>query len=315
MKRRMMPSATRFTCRAEAFTAGLISPDKKHERALMTSSGTSQDTAILALATEIESWLKDHLASSGGQRFVLGLSGGIDSALVCGLAARAVGPERAVGVLMPSSSNPEDAVSAHGVADTYGTPTITVDLAAPTNALRSVLPDADDIASTVNSRAGDMASTLDLEAHEGASAAQLADANLKPRLRMATLYYVANLCGGIVLGTGNKSEAMIGYFTKYGDGGVDLLPIVDLYKHEVRAMALAIGVPESVVQRPPSAGLWEGQTDEDEIGISYDELDAALIAISSGSTEEIDTPVLEKVKGMLASSQHKRAPIPAFRRS
>jgi NAD+ synthase len=147
-----------------------------------------------------------------------------------------------------------------------------------------------------------------------ANARQLAHANLKPRLRMTTLYYVANLCRGIVLGTGNKSESMIGYFTKYGDGGVDLKPISQLYKHEVRAVASAIGVPQAVIDRPPSAGLWAGQTDEKEIGLTYDQLDAALAAIESGDTEGIDPAVLERVQAMIRGSEHKRQPVPEMMR-
>lgn len=281
----------------------------------MAPANTSQSSDILSLASDIETWLREHLENSGAQRFVLGLSGGIDSALVCGLAARAAGAERVLGVLMPSSSNADDAASARKVADAFGIPTITVDLTAPTDALKSILPGADDVAPVPEAGERDAASTLDLEVHTSATPAQLAEANLKPRLRMTTLYYIANLFGGIVLGTGNKSEAMIGYYTKYGDGGVDLLPIVDLYKHEVREMSRAIGVPASAVERPPSAGLWEGQTDEDEIGFTYEELDATLMGISSGNTDGLDPAMVEKVQGMVAGSHHKRASIPAFRRS
>lgn len=270
----------------------------------MASTDTSRESDILSLANDIESWLSDHLKNSGAERFVLALSGGIDSALVCGLATRAVGADRVLGVLMPSSSNPDDAASAHKVAAAFGVRTLTIDLTGPTDALKSVLPAAEDVAQSLET---DHLSTAGVE--------QLANANLKPRLRMTTVYYVANLCSGIVLGTGNKSEAMIGYFTKYGDGGVDLLPIVDLYKFEVREMSRAIGVPDSVVRRPPSAGLWEGQTDEHEIGLSYEELDNALIAIARNDTSEIEPDVLGKVQQMIAGSQHKRTPIPAFRRS
>lgn len=277
----------------------------------MTQTDTAQAVDILSLAAGIESWLLDQFERSGAKRFVLALSGGIDSALVCGLAARAVGSDKVLGVMMPSSSSPLDAELAADVAEAFGVETITVDLTDPTNALKSALTATRDVAATANN---DDATTLDTDAHTGATANQLADANLKPRLRMTTVYYVANLCGGVVLGTGNKTEAMIGYFTKYGDGGVDLLPIVDMYKHEVREMARAIGVPEPVIQRPPSAGLWEGHTDEGEIGLTYEELDATLIAIASGNTENSDPAALEKVQRLIAGSQHKRAPVPAFRR-
>ncbi|MDQ3524673.1 MAG: NAD(+) synthase [Chloroflexota bacterium] len=280
----------------------------------MTQTDTAQTADILALATDIESWLRDRLSESGAKRFVLGLSGGIDSALVCGLAVRAVGSDKVLGIIMPSSSVSADAELASDVAGTFGVQTITIDLTEPTNALKGVLSSVEDVLATSEVLHNVEPTTLDLDAHEGATPGQLAEANLKPRLRMTTNYYIANLCGGVVLGTGNKTEAMIGYFTKYGDGGVDLLPIVDLYKHEVREMARVIGVPDTVIQRPPSAGLWEGQTDEDEIGLTYEELDATLLAIASGNTENSNPATLEKVRSMVAGSQHKRAPVPAFRR-
>jgi NAD+ synthase len=280
----------------------------------MTQTDTAQTADNLALATDIESWLRDRLSESGAKRFVLGLSGGIDSALVCGLAVRAVGSDKVLGIIMPSSSVSADAELASDVAGTFGVQTITVDLTEPTNALKGVLSSVEDVLATSEVPHNVEPTTLDLDSHEGATPGQLAEANLKPRLRMTTTYYIANLCGGVVLGTGNKTEAMIGYFTKYGDGGVDLLPIVDLYKHEVREMARVIGVPDTVIQRPPSAGLWEGQTDEDEIGLTYEELDATLLAIASGNTENSNPATLEKVRSMVAGSQHKRAPVPAFRR-
>ncbi|MBA2290678.1 MAG: NAD(+) synthase [Chloroflexia bacterium] len=280
----------------------------------MTQTDTAQTADNLALATDIESWLRDRLSESGAKRFVLGLSGGIDSALVCGLAVRAVGSDKVLGTIMPSSSVSADAELASDVAGTFGVQTIIVDLTEPTNALKGVLSSVEDVLATSEVPHNVEPTTLDLDSHEGATPGQLAEANLKPRLRMTTNYYIANLCGGVVLGTGNKTEAMIGYFTKYGDGGVDLLPIVDLYKHEVREMARVIGVPDTVIQRPPSAGLWEGQTDEDEIGLTYEELDATLLAIASGNTENSNPATLEKVRSMVAGSQHKRAPVPAFRR-
>lgn len=143
----------------------------------------------------------------------------------------------------------------------------------------------------------------------------MATANVRPRLRMTTLYYVANLVSGMVVGTGNKSEAMIGYFTKHGDGGADMFPIIDLFKHEVRAVAAEIGVPQSVIERSPSAGLWEGQTDENEIGMTYEHLDAALAAMISGDTSSIDPSVLARVQGLHDRTAHKRTAVPAFRQT
>ncbi len=264
---------------------------------------SEQMGATSELAEQIASWLREHLESSGADRFVLGLSGGIDSAVVAGLAARGVGSDRVLGVMMPSASNPDDLVSAQRVVDAFGIASMTIDLTGAAEHLFTVLPNA-----------GEIRSTLSLRDDPPAEAVQLANANVKPRLRMTSLYYVANLCRGIVLGTGNKTESMIGYFTKYGDGGVDLLPIVDLYKHEVRELARVIGVPQSVIDRPPSAGLWEGQTDEDEIGITYDELDRTLAAIERGDTDGVPAEVLARVRAMIDGSQHKREPAPALTR-
>jgi NAD+ synthase len=138
----------------------------------------------------------------------------------------------------------------------------------------------------------------------------MAVANLKPRLRMATLYYFANSRNYLVAGTGNKSELTAGYFTKYGDGGADLLPLGDLLKSQVRELARELGVPEVIITKPPSAGLWAGQTDEEEMGITYDELDRTIAAIEKGDTSGCDEATLERVKAMRAASEHKRQPIP-----
>lgn len=298
-----------------------------------TSPATESPAGVAPTVDAITSWLRDRFAESAASRFVLGLSGGVDSAVVCGLCARAIGPERVVGVIMPSSSNPDDAVSARKVAEAFGVPSVTVDLTPVSDHLLSVVPDDAAIASVIggdgSNDAGvepvsekdvsvlrDDAAVAPVPVSEASQETRkkLAVANVRPRLRMTTLYYVANLVNGIVVGTGNKSEAMIGYYTKYGDGGVDLLPILDLYKHEVRAVARHIGVPQSVIDRPPSAGLWQGQTDEDEIGLTYDELDRALAAIESGNTAGLDPATLERVSNMHAISEHKRQPVPVFRK-
>lgn len=265
------------------------------------------DTAdALALADEISAWLRARIEDARADRFVLGLSGGIDSAVVAGLCARAVGPDRVLGILMPSASNPDDTVQARKVADAFGIRTTLVDLTAAAESLYGVLPDP-------NTVFGDILAVeppADLAARH-----QLAVANVRPRLRMLTIYYIANLARGLVVGTGNKTESMIGYFTKYGDSGVDIMAIADLYKYEVRAVAAAIGVPESVIKRPPSAGLWTGQTDEDEIGLTYEQLDTTLEAIENGDTSGVEPAILSRVEQMVRTTAHKRAPVPRFQRS
>jgi NAD+ synthase len=140
----------------------------------------------------------------------------------------------------------------------------------------------------------------------------LAAANIKPRLRMITLYYLAQSHNYLVLGSGNRTEIEVGYYTKYGDGGVDLLPLGGLYKTQVWELARELGVPQEVIDRPPTAGLWPGQTDEGEMGITYRELDRVLRAIAAGDTEGIDPDTLKKVQGMIERSAHKRAMPPIF---
>jgi len=137
---------------------------------------------------------------------------------------------------------------------------------------------------------------------------KLAEANVKPRLRMLTLYYLANRLGSLVVGTGNRSEISVGYFTKYGDGGVDILPLGNLVKSQVRELASHLGIPNEIIEKPPSAGLWEGQTDETEMELTYEELDRYL---TNGEAREA---VREKVDAMMTESAHKRATpvIPPF---
>ena len=239
----------------------------------------------MSLPDQITAWLREQLAAAGADGFVLGLSGGVDSATAAALAVRAVGPPRVLGALMPCHSQPEDARLAHLVADTFGIPTVTVDLGGAYDALAAELP---------------------------ASEHRLAAANIKPRLRMVTLYYLAQSRNYLVLGSGNRTEILVGYSTKYGDSGVDLLPTGNLYKTQVWELARQLGVPQQVVERPPTAGLWPGQTDEGEMGITYAELDRVLAAIEAGDTSGIEPATLEKVRRMIARSAHKRAMPPVF---
>jgi NAD+ synthase len=278
--------------------------------------------AAFDAATEAEAvaaWLGGRLAAAGAERFVLGLSGGIDSAVVCGLCCRAAGPGRVLAAIMPSHSNPLDAEHAELVAAAFGVDPVRVDLSPVADAFFAAMPGGIDGLETGaaggggGSGTGAGAAGGDGGGGAGDPRARLAAANVKPRLRMATLYFLANGNGGIVVGTGNKTEARLGYFTKYGDGGVDLLPIVDFYKHEVRALAAVLGVPEPVIAKAPSAGLWPGQTDEDELGAGYDALDAALIALETGAPCP-DEVLCERVRRLEAASAHKRAPAPAFKR-
>jgi NAD+ synthase len=243
---------------------------------------------MMPLSNQIAAWLREQLAAAGVDGFVFGLSGGVDSAAAAALAVRAIGPNRVLAALLPCHSQPEDARLGQLVADTFNIPIITVNLDGAYDALTSALPP---------------------------SAHRLVAANIKPRLRMISLYYLAQSHNYLVLGSGNKAELLVGYFTKYGDGGVDLLPLGDLSKTQVWELARELGVPQEVVDRPPSAGLWPGQTDEGEMGITYHELDRVLAAIEAGETAGIKPATLDKVRGMIADSAHKRAVPPVFKLS
>jgi NAD+ synthase len=238
----------------------------------------------VALEDRIAGWIRNEINNAGLDGAVVGLSGGIDSAVVSGLCAQALGKEKVLGLIMPCHSSAQDAHDAALAASAWGIDARTVDLGPVYDTLTKTLPTGSD----------------------------LAMANLKPRLRMLTLYHHANTLQRAVVGTGNKSELLAGYFTKFGDGGVDLLPIAGLYKHQVRDLARQIGVPPAIIDRPPSAGLWEGQTDEGEMGITYAELDATLEAIQAGELSEVAPATLQRVERMMTSSAHKRRMPPIF---
>jgi len=246
----------------------------------------------------IVEWLRQRLNHSGARGFVFGLSGGIDSAVVARL-CQAAAPANVVGVLMPCHSDPRDEADATLVADHFKIPTIRVDLARTYDHFTTALKEAASALPT-EQFAGGAAGSDDIKA-------RLPLSNVKPRMRMATLYYVANTLNYMVAGTGNRSELSIGYFTKYGDGGVDLLPIGGLLKSEVRAAARELGVPEPVIEKAPSAGLWLGQTDEAEMGFTYAELENYL----TKGAETVSPALAMRIERLIRTSEHKRALAPA----
>ncbi len=237
------------------------------------------------LAEKLASWIKDEVTARGCRGVVIGMSGGIDSAVVAVLCQRAF-PEGTLGVMMPCYSNPGDKAHAQAVAEKFQIPTVTVALDAVYETIVSRLP----------------------EYKDKPEQKHLAQANLKPRLRMVTLYYIANQLGYMVAGSSNRSELTVGYFTKYGDGGVDILPLGNLVKGQVIELARHLGIPREIIDKPPSAGLWEGQTDEAEMGVSYEELDGYVL------TGKASEEVRKKIEAMTAKSEHKRSlpPMPEF---
>jgi len=251
----------------------------------------SQRRRGLALAPEsnlpqrISSWIRERVREAGADGVVVGLSGGVDSSVVAALARMALG-ERLLGLIMPCQSKTSDIEDARLVARRLGIKMKEIPLDPIYESFLEILPPGD----------------------------RLTRANLKARLRMVTLYYYANGLNYLVAGTGNKSELSIGYFTKYGDGGVDILPLGGLLKTEVKQLARELWIPERIIEKIPSAGLWEDQTDEEEMGMSYEELDRAILAIESGDASGLTSEILDKVAEMMKASRHKRQPPPAFER-
>lgn len=233
-------------------------------------------------------WLRDRAEEAGAHGFVVGLSGGIDSAVVARLCQMAT-PNRILGVLLPCYSHTQDEADAYLMADAFGIPTAKVELTGPFDALTGQLHAA--------------LKGLPRTVHVTDIKQQLPEANIKPRLRMASLYFVANSLNYLVAGTGNRSELALGYFTKYGDGGCDVLPIGGLFKSEVRSLAKELRVPAAIIEKPPSAGLWIGQTDEAEMGFSYDTLEKFLTEGRSAVPPE----TADRIEQLMSASGHKRA--------
>ena len=208
----------------------------------------------LAINTELAArvlvgFIRDALAKAGLERCVVGLSGGIDSALSATLAARALGPENVLAVRMPAhESAPASRADAGLLIESLGLPSIDIPIGAMADPLAARFPEM----------------------------GRLRRGNVYARLRMLTLYDQSAAWGGLVLGTSNKTEMLLGYSTIYGDSAAALQPIADLYKAQVKQLVAALGVPEPILNKAPSADLWAGQTDEEELGFSYELADALL---------------------------------------
>jgi NAD+ synthase len=207
---------------------------------------------------------------------------------VARVAQLAVG-DAVLGVILPALSDPQDEADARLLASHFSIAAATIDLAGPYEAL---LDEA--------GRALDNLPATAAPVNEAAN--RLALANVKPRLRMTTLYFVANRLNYLVAGTGNRSEIAIGYYTKYGDGGVDVLPLAALVKSQVRALARDLDVPARIIDKAPSAGLWLGQTDEGEMGFTYAELEQYL---NHGPNGVAPATVL-RIERLARASDHKR---------
>lgn len=246
------------------------------------------------LTRRLRQYVLDHAGKSGG---VIGLSGGLDSTVTAYLAVRALGPERVRCLILPTSVTPEE--------DLEDALTVVRELSIPESNYRVI--DVDSVVEEISARAG--------------VADKVIKGNVAARVRMVFLHAVAASTDSLVIGTSDKSELTIGYFTKYGDAGVDVMPIADLYKTQVRQLGRHMGIPERVLTKPPSPRLWKDHLAADEIGMSYELLDSILYLRfdmwkeSQKVAEElgVDVSLVERVERMVRSSQHKRMMPEVFR--
>lgn len=254
------------------------------------SDGMSQPDRLAA-------WMRRQLAAAGARGFVVGLSGGIDSAVV-GRLAQLAAPGHTIGAILPCHSDPQDEHDAERLAAHFSLPTVRIDLGAAYDSL------AADVQAAIKTLPPPFRPAAPSDPLRG----RVPLANMKPRLRMTALYYLANVLNYLVAGTGNRSELAIGYFTKYGDGGCDLLPIGRLTKSEVRALARDLNVPQPIIDRTPSAGLWLGQTDEEEMGFTYADLERYL----EDGAQGVPPALAMRIERLMRGSEHKRAlpPVP-----
>ena len=238
------------------------------------------------IQNNIESFLTESISKSGASGLVFGLSGGIDSAVIAHICAKSL-KEKSLALLMPDSrvSPKEETEDALYIVDKLGLDYKLIDI------------------SMIHSQFANI-----LEPEEKSLG------NLRARIRATLLYYHANLKNYLVIGSSDKSEQLIGYFTKFGDGSADVLPIVSLYKTQIRGLANHLGVKESIIQKKSSPHLWKGHIAEEEIGASYEEIDSVLYCMADKNmslddihtTTQIDRDKIEKIHQLYKKSEHKR---------
>jgi NAD+ synthase len=242
------------------------------------------------VTTRIKRFIKDYAEKTKAKGIVIGLSGGIDSSVSGALAALAIGGDRISALNMPEEENlsEKDIRDAKIVAKKFGFKLEIIDISAILEGYYKTLPIYDE-----NDK--------------------LSRGNIKARTRMVCLYYYSNSLGKIVCGSSDKSETMMGYFTKWGDVAADISPLMDLYKTQVRQLAAYIGIPKEIIAKPPSPQLWLGQTAEKEIGVKYEVLDLILLGLENFMLPEeiahqlrLPTKIVQDVKDTWLAREHKR---------
>jgi len=244
------------------------------------------------IKSKIMEFIREEIEEAGAKRAIVGVSGGVDSSVTLSLTVRALGRERVTALIMPhvGITPEEDLRDALELVNSYGVEYKVIDISS--------------IVAKIEESLNEVGLTLPREAR----------GNLLARSRMILLYSFANSLKGLVIGTGDKSEILIGYFTKYGDGGVDILPIGDLYKTQVRAMAIYLGLPRKIALKPSSPRLWPGQLAEKELGLTYDMIDPILYALANlkmsinelYEIEGLDKAVVDSVVRRIILTEHKR---------
>ncbi len=240
--------------------------------------------------SQLVSFIKNTIKNIGCDGVVIGLSGGLDSAVTTKLCIDAIGADKVLNVFMPSRVTPhEDYKSTSELCGQWGTEYKVIDIQPMVDSLISVL-------------------LSDVEA-------PLERGNISARCRMIVLYNLAKKRNYIVMGTSNQSEILMGYFTKFGDGACDVTPLANLYKTHVREVARMIGIPENIIEKPPTAGFWEGQTDEIDMGMTYDELDSILYSLEEDMSDReiakstgMPLEKISEVREVVRTMEHKRLP-------
>ncbi len=246
-----------------------------------------EKTDIRSTADSLVSFIRGLKEDTGCKGFVVGLSGGLDSAVVTKLAVDAVGGDNVLNIFMPVDSTPKaDYDITTKMSDMWGTRYKVINIQSVVDPFVKITDSED---------------RMDI-------------GNIAARSRMTILFNEARKNGYIVLGTSNKSELMMGYFTKFGDGACDAMPICNLFKTQVRSLAKEIGVPAEVISKPPTAGLWEGQTDESDMQITYDDLDRILAAVTEGNdpmsviSDTISKEDVQRIVQRVDAMKHKSSP-------